>query len=207
MSGQQLEERVQASPAPTIGKRYRYRIPFPRRTRGRWMVAVYEWVEAGLLAAIVVLLVFTCLLRTATVSGPSMSPTLQSGDRVLILQLGCHDPDYGEIVVIDRTPAGQPPIIKRVIGKAGDIIDIDFHAGEVWRNGALLEEPYIREPTLTRWDVQFPLEVPEGHLFVMGDNRNRSADSRSSQIGLVDVRRVMGKAVFRFYPFQSAGAL
>ena len=181
----------------------------PARSRWarRWMPAAYEWVEAALAAVVAVLLVFTCLLRTATVSGVSMRPTLQDGDRVVILQLGCQDPDYGELVVVDGSPAGQPPIIKRVVGRAGDIIDIDFAAGVVWRNGAPLEEPYVREPTHTRWDMAFPLQVPAGCLFVLGDNRNHSVDSRSSKIGLVDIRRVMGRAVFRLHPFQTAGSI
>ena len=104
--------------------------PTAAKPQDRWLAAAYEWTESILLAVAVVLLLFSCVLRTATVSGPSMVPTLQSGDRVLIWQLGCQNLDYGEIVVVDRTTSAQPPIVKRVIGKAGDVIDIDLARGK-----------------------------------------------------------------------------
>lgn len=171
------------------------------------MAEVYEWVESCVIAMGVVLLIFAFVARTATVSGPSMLPTLHDGDRLLLLQAGYHDPQYGDVVVIDRSQKGEPPIIKRVIGRAGDEIDIDFESGQVRRNGKLLHEPYLNEPTLTRRDVVFPVTVPEGSVFVMGDNRNHSVDSRTQEIGMVDLRRVMGRAVYRFLPFGSAGGI
>ncbi|WP_418704297.1 signal peptidase I, partial [Anaerotruncus massiliensis (ex Liu et al. 2021)] len=140
-------------------------------------------------------------------SGPSMLPTLRDGDRRLLVQAGYHDPQYGDVVVIDRSQKGEPPIIKRVIGRAGDEIDIDFETGQVRRNGQTLDEPYLNEPTLTRRDVKFPVTVPEGSVFVMGDNRNHSADSRTREIGMIDLRRVMGKAVYRFLPAGRAGEI
>lgn len=168
---------------------------------------VYEWLESCTAAVLLIILVFTFLVRSATVSGSSMVPTLHDGERLILQQVGYNNPQYGDIVVIDRTQGNSPPIIKRVIGKAGDFIDINFQTGEVWRNGDLLEEPYINEPTLSKRDVEFPVEVPEGCLFVMGDNRNASADSRMSEIGMIDLRRVMGKAVFRFMPLDAIGGL
>ena len=136
-----------------------------------------------------------------------MAPTLHDGDRLILMQAGYNDPQYGDIVVIDRAAHGQPPIIKRVIGRAGDEIDIDFETGQVRRNGQMLDEPYLNEPTLTRRDVEFPVTVPEGSVFVMGDNRNHSADSRTREIGMIDLRRVMGKAVYRFLPAGRAGEI
>ena len=155
----------------------------------------------------VILLIFAFAARTATVSGPSMLPTLRDGDRLLLVQAGYHDPQYGDVVVIDRSQKGEPPIIKRVIGRAGDEIDIDFETGQVRRNGQTLDEPYLNEPTLTRRDVEFPVTVPEGSVFVMGDNRNHSADSRTREIGMIDLRRVMGRAVYRFLPAGRAGEI
>ena len=91
------------------------------------------------------------------------------------------------------------PIIKRVIGLSGDTIDIDFDNGFVYVNGEKLTEPYIAEPTHEYYDVEFPVTVPEGHIFVMGDNRNVSLDSRSSKVGFADKRFVLGKAFFRLF--------
>lgn len=177
------------------------------RRPGEAVTELYEWIESCVLAIVVILTLFTFALRTATVSGPSMAPTLHDGDRLILMQAGYNDPQYGDIVVIDRAAHGQPPIIKRVIGRAGDEIDIDFDTGEVRRNGVLLDEPYINEPTYINLGAEFPAVVPEGHIFVLGDNRNHSSDSRDISIGMVDLRQVMGRAVFRFFPVGAAGAL
>ena len=177
------------------------------RRPGEAVTELYEWIESCVLAIVVILTLFTFVLRTATVSGPSMAPTLHDGDRLILMHAGYNDPQYGDIVVIDRAAHGQPPIIKRVIGRAGDEIDIDFDTGNVWRNGVLLDEPYINEPTALSGDLTFPTRVPEGCVFVMGDNRNHSLDSRDSSVGMVDERRVMGEAVFRIYPLDKIGGV
>lgn len=177
------------------------------RRPGEAVTELYEWIESCVLAIVVILTLFTFVLRTATVSGPSMAPTLHDGDRLILMQAGYNDPQYGDIVVIDRAAHSQPPIIKRVIGRAGDEIDIDFDTGNVWRNGVLLDEPYINEPTALSGDLTFPTRVPEGCVFVMGDNRNHSLDSRDSSVGMVDERRVMGEAVFRIYPLDKIGGV
>lgn len=168
---------------------------------------VFEWLESCIFAVVVILLIFTFFFRSATVSGSSMVPTLHNGERLVLRQIGYNDPQYGDIIVVDRTQHNEPPIIKRVIGKAGDEIDINFQTGDVRRNGELLSEPYINEPTTTQRDVEFPVTVPEGCLFVMGDNRNYSADSRMSEIGMIDLRRVMGKAIIRFLPVSKIGVI
>lgn len=168
---------------------------------------VFEWLESCIFAVVVILLVFTFFFRSATVSGTSMVPTLDNGERLILQQIGYNEPQYGDIVVVDRTQYKEPPIIKRVIGKAGDVIDIDFRTGDVRRNGELLYEPYINERTAIQHDVEFPVTVPDGTLFVMGDNRNNSADSRMTEIGMIDLRRIMGKAIFRFLPINKIGVV
>lgn len=168
---------------------------------------VYEWVESFIYPLIIFLLIFTFFIRHATVDGSSMLPTLHDGEMLLLQQAGYHDPQYGDVVVIDRTAADDVALVKRVIGKEGDIIFIDFDTHEVWRNDELLDEPYINEPTELQYDVEFPVRVPEGKIFVLGDNRNASDDSRDSQIGMIDTRSVMGKAIYRFFPIREAGTI
>lgn len=166
---------------------------------------IYGWVEACVYAFAIIVLIFTLLIRTATVSGWSMYPTLSDGERLVLEQQASIELRHGDIIVVDRTFSGEEPIIKRVIGVAGDEIDIDFQTGEVWRNGQLLDEPYINEATRLSYNVQFPVTVPENAVFVLGDNRNNSLDSRSSRVGMVDLRSVIGRVILRFYPVDEFG--
>ncbi len=151
---------------------------------------------------IVILLVFLLLFRVVVVSGPSMKNTLLHGDYLLLINnVFYKDPKQGDIVVVskDSYHAGEP-IIKRVIATEGQWVDIDFDAGVVYVNGNALEESYTNTPTNLYEGIDFPLMVDEGCIFVMGDNRNESKDSRSPEIGQVDKREILGKAVFLFLP-------
>ena len=151
---------------------------------------------------IVILLVFLLLFRVVVVSGPSMKNTLLHGDYLLLINnVFYKDPVQGDIVVVskDSYHAGEP-IIKRVIATEGQWVDIDFDAGVVYVNGNALEESYTNTPTNLYEGVDFPLMVDEGCIFVMGDNRNESKDSRSPEIGQVDKREILGKAIFLFLP-------
>ncbi|MCQ2486620.1 MAG: signal peptidase I [Clostridia bacterium] len=143
-------------------------------------------------AIITVLVILVFLLRVVTVQGNSMNPTLNSGDR-LVLNSVTSNYEFGDIVVVSRTD--DDPLIKRVIGVGGDTISINYERGEVFRNGERLEEPYIAAPTYLSYPdgPDFPIVVPEGYLFVMGDNRNDSLDSRSGEVGLIDENRILGK--------------
>ena len=116
--------------------------------------------------------------------------------------LALWDDDYqhGDIVVLRKDTFLEEPIVKRVIATEGQTVDIDFVSGAVYVDGELLEEDYINEPTYVEEGTEFPLTVPEGSIFVMGDNRNHSSDSRSSDLGTVDTRYVIGKAVFLLFP-------
>ena len=162
---------------------------------------LYEWVQALVCSVLAVVLLFTFVVRLIGVDGHSMVPTLQDGDRLLVLNsLWDDDYQYGDIVVLWKDTFMEEPIVKRVIATEGQTVDIDFAAGNVYVDGELLEEDYINEPTYVEEGTEFPLTVPEGSIFVMGDNRNHSSDSRSSDLGTVDTRYVIGRAVFLLFP-------
>lgn len=162
---------------------------------------LYEWVQALVCSVLAVVVVFTFVIRLIGVDGHSMVPTLQDGDRLLVLNAMLdNDYEYGDIVVLRKDTFLEEPIVKRVIATEGQTVDIDFVSGAVYVDGELLEEDYINEPTYVEEGTEFPLTVPEGSIFVMGDNRNHSSDSRSSDLGTVDTRYVIGKAVFLLFP-------
>ena len=162
---------------------------------------LYEWVQALVGSVLTVVLVFTFVIRLIGVDGHSMVPTLQNGDRLLVVSPLLTD-DYrrGDIVVLRKQSFLTEPIVKRVIATGGETVDIDFSTGAVYVDGEALEEPYIAELTFEQEGMEFPLTVPEGSVFVMGDNRNHSADSRDYRLGTVDERYIIGKAVFLLYP-------
>ena len=151
---------------------------------------------------VAILLVFLLLFRVVVVSGGSMNDTLIHGDYLLLLNNVLYsEPKQGDIIVAAKTSfKNGEPIIKRVIATEGQWVDIDFDAGIVYVNGTALEEPYIKTPTNVFEGVGFPLMVEDGCIFVMGDNRNESKDSRSLEIGLIDEREILGKAIFLFLP-------
>ena len=169
-----------------------------KRENGR---ELYEWVQALVGSVLVVVLVFTFVIRLIGVDGHSMVPTLQDGDRLLVLNSMLYDDyKYGDIVVLRKETFLEEPIVKRVIATEGQTVDIDFDEGVVYVDGRALEEDYINERTYLEEGTEFPLTVPEGSIFVMGDNRNRSSDSRDSRLGTVDCRYIIGKAVFLAFP-------
>ena len=162
---------------------------------------LYEWTQALVCSVLTVVLLFTFVARLIGVDGHSMVPTLQNGDRLLVVSPMLTD-DYrrGDIVVLRKQSFLSEPIVKRVIATGGETVDIDFSTGTVYVDGEALEEPYIAELTFEQEGMQFPLTVPEGSVFVMGDNRNHSNDSRDYRLGTVDERYIIGKAVFLLYP-------
>lgn len=167
---------------------------------------LYEWVQALVCSVLAVVLVFTFVIRLIGVDGHSMVPTLQDGDRLLVLNGPlCGGYEAGDIVVLRKERFLPSPIVKRVVATAGQVVDIDFASGAVYVDGALLQEDYINDLTLTAEGTAFPLRVPEGSVFVMGDNRNHSTDSRDERLGTVDVRYIIGRAVFLAVPAPDAG--
>ena len=161
----------------------------------------YEWVQALVCSVLAVVVLFTFGARLIGVDGHSMLPTLQNGDRMLVLNsVLYHDYKYSDVVVLRKDTFLKEPIVKRVIATAGQTVDIDFDSGTVYVEGEPLREDYINELTFLEEGTEFPLTVPEGHIFVMGDNRNRSSDSRDSNLGTVDTRYVIGRAVAVAFP-------
>lgn len=168
--------------------------------------AVFDWLQCIVAALVACILIFVFVGRTVGVVGPSMQQTLIEGDRLIISRL-FYTPKYGDIVVLRKDAFKDEPIIKRVIATEGQTVDIDFAAGIVYVDGEALDEPYINTPTNAREDFTGPVTVPEGCVFVMGDNRNHSTDSRTEVIGCVDTRYILGKALFRLTPLNRLGSV
>ena len=170
-------------------------VPTPKVPGGE----LRDWVQCILSAIVACVLVFVFVGRLVDVVGSSMYPTLENGEMVIISRL-FFQPKYGDIVVLQQKSYDEECIIKRVIATEGQTVDIDFSTGDVRVDGEVLEEDYINERTYLEEGTEFPLTVPKGSIFVMGDNRNHSSDSRDSRLGTVDARYVIGKAVFLAFP-------
>lgn len=154
-----------------------------------------------------IMLVFLLLFRMVIVSGSSMYSTLWDGDWILLISgIFYQEPEYGDIIVAckDSFNDGEA-IIKRVIATEGQTVDIDFEAGIVYVDGVALQEDYTYTPTNYPEGMRFPLTVEEGCVFAMGDNRNNSRDSRDPDIGLIDRREILGKAIFLMFPGTDEG--
>ena len=163
--------------------------------------ALFDGVDSVRNAILAVFIIFTFVFRAVGVDGSSMVPTLHDGDWMAVRSI-VTEVKRGDIVIITQPWDRNVPIVKRVIAVSGDVVNIDFNLHEVYVNGEKLNEPYINEPTALSYDMQFPLTVEEGKVFVMGDNRNDSLDSRSSRIGLIDERYIFGKAEVRLHPIK-----
>lgn len=167
---------------------------------------VYEWMQSLVSALLVCVLVFAFLFRIIGIIGDSMKPTFHNNDSVVISKL-FYEPKQGDVVVLRKLSFQEEPIIKRIIAVEGQTVDIDFENGIVYVDDQPLTEPYIAEPTLTPIDFDGKITVPENCVFVMGDNRNNSTDSRSSFIGCVDTRYIMGKVLLRLLPIDQFGTV
>ena len=160
---------------------------------------IFDVVSIFVTALVFISILFTFFIRFVGVDGDSMEPTLQDNDWLIVSSVN-PEIEHGDIIISTQPNAFNEPLVKRVIATGGQTVDIDFAKGEVYVDGQLLDEPYIAEPTHTTEGVSFPILVPEGKLFVMGDNRNESSDSRSPMVGCVDERYVLGVVKYRVAP-------
>lgn len=167
---------------------------------------LYDWVQCLVAALLFCVLLFSFFVRIIGIVGSSMVPTFQDGDSVVISKL-FYKPQNGDIVVMRKESFGDNPIIKRVIAVEGQTINIDFDNHIVYVDGEALDEPYILEPITDSLDFSGMVTVPDNCVFVMGDNRNDSLDSRFSLIGFIDEREIMGKVLFRLLPIAKFGAV
>lgn len=172
-----------------------------RQNSRRAAIVVYDWMGAIVAALIVIVLILTYLLRIVGVDGDSMQPTMQNGDR-LLLTYTTSGLAQGDIVVIDRYDTA--PLIKRVIAKSGDTVEIV--GSQVYVNNVRLVEPYIKGTTTPR-DMVGKITIPPGYIFVMGDNRTISKDSRMNAVGLIFEKDVVGKARWCIWPPASFGSV
>lgn len=176
---------------------------------------IFDFIEMLAGSVAIVILIFTLLFRLSSVDGTSMINTLKHGDRLVISAIS-GEVEYGDIVAVQKARGYTLPLVKRVIATGGETVIFDFSSWQVSIKGKdgsirVLDEYYVNRVSgaMRREDVPASNEVyvPEGYIFVMGDNRNGSSDSRSSLIGLISEHEVMGKAVFRLFPFSSMGGL
>lgn len=181
-----------------------------KKVEGRFSSELFGWGESLMAVLIFFVVIFTFFVRLIGVDGTSMYPTLQDRSIMLVSNLG-YTPEKGDIVVLRKEGFySDQPIVKRVIATGGDTIDIDPVTGDVIVNGEVLDEPYILEKinTLERMgDLTYPQTVPEGCIYVLGDNRNGSTDSRWSSLGMVDERYVLGHVLSVVFPFSDFGSV
>ncbi|MBP3310480.1 MAG: signal peptidase I [Ruminococcus sp.] len=161
---------------------------------------MYDWIYSLIIALIICVIIFAFFIRIIDVVGTSMNPTLNNNDKMLVSGL-LYEPSVGDVVVFKKDEYDpDKALVKRVIAVEGQEINMDFDKGIVYINGQPIVEDYILEPTMNKLDFIGPKTVPEGCVFVMGDNRNASVDSRKTEIGMVDTRLILGKAYFVIYP-------
>lgn len=161
---------------------------------------IYDIVKTILFMFSIICIIFTFIFRDANVVGNSMVDTLHNNDKVILTNF-MYMPKPGDIVVINAENQIEKDIIKRVIATEGQTLSIDYNTGKVLVDGVIIDEPYISSYTIkpnNEYDI--PYVIPDGYIFVMGDNRNVSLDSRDSEIGLIPVSDVIGKAQFIFFP-------
>ena len=194
----------------------------PAYKQGNRAKSFYLWVQSVLESVMAAFMLLTFLFRVNVVIGSSMEPTLREADRLIVVE-AFYTPSYGDIIALwaddlynRQTGEKGEMIVKRVIGLPGDVIDIDPDTGTVFRNGHPLQEDYTAEPinASNMGNAEYPLTVEDNCVFVLGDNRNHSTDSRYVDdgeseyfVGCVDMRYIMGRAVFRIYPFDRIGVL
>lgn len=181
-----------------------------------WKREMFEWVEAIVIALVVSFLLKNYVLTLVKVQGESMEPTLQSSDRLYVNRV-MYKPEKGDIIIFNPASDPKKPYVKRVIATEGDTLFIDFITGDVYVNDEIIDEPYILETTRRygsyimklveqgKYSRENPIVIEKDKIFVMGDNRNNSKDSR--EIGQVPLDEIIGHACFRFWPLDNIDML
>ena len=168
---------------------------------------IYDWIYCLSVALIICVVIFAFFIRLIDVRGTSMNPTLNNNDKMLVSGL-FYEPKVGDVVVFKKDEYDpERALVKRVIAVEGQVINMDFDRGIVYVDGVPIEEDYIMEPTTNKIDFIGPQTVPEGCVFVMGDNRNASTDSRDARLGCVDERYIMGRVYFTLFPVKNIGVV
>lgn len=160
----------------------------------------YEWIQCFCVALIICVFFFLFIIRVVDVKGTSMLPTLKNADKMIVSGL-FYKPKNGDVVVFKKDEySTEKALVKRVIATEGQEVNIDFTTGQIWIDNVELDEPYIADLTKTKLDFIGPKKVPEGCVFVLGDNRNMSIDSRKTEIGMVDERLLLGRVYGVIFP-------
>ena len=173
---------------------------------------LFEWLQMVLMCVVCAVVAFNCVVRLSVVDGHSMDPTLEHGELMLVWSLG-YSPKQGDVVVLNKTTAGflgEAAIVKRVIALEGQSVDIDYEDSVVYVDGVALKEDYILEEMYLPGGShmgQTHFEVPAGEIFVMGDNRNGSTDSRDDRLGTVHEDYILGRAVAAIWPVNKIGLI
>lgn len=186
-----------------------------KETKSIWTEA-YEWIDSAVITVMILLLVFTFLFRQVKIDGDSMYPTLQDEERVIISDM-FYTPKYGDIIVISSEVYDNVPIIKRVIATEGQWVEItggNVYVGDDRLNMLKVSDEFVGDAYTEEIIAsghygthKYPIQVPKNHVFVLGDNRNVSLDSRTEVIGFIDCRQILGKALYRVYPIEKFGSL
>ena len=167
---------------------------------------IYDWIQCVVTALVFCVLMFSFFVRIVDVDGSSLYPTLEDADKVIVSDL-FYSPKQGDIIVFRKDEYKDKPLVKRVIAVGGQTVEIDFSEGIVYVDGVALDEPYTADLTKEKLDFTGKVTVPEGSVFVLGDNRMHSTDSRYSVIGCVDERYIMGKVYFTVFPVKNFGSV
>ncbi len=167
---------------------------------------IFEWIQAIVIALVIALLIRSYVFSLIKVNGHSMQPTLYHNERLVVTKL-MYTPRQGDVIILDPPAHQQGPYVKRVVAVGGQTIDIDYDNQKVYLDGVELQEDYIKESISSRGNIKLPMRVPENTVFVLGDNRNNSRDSRYRDIGVVPHENIIGKVTIRIWPLDKIGSV